>query len=308
MTYCRLKDDDGTKYYDGTSATLTGGEGDVYMKLPQFWYKAEETSTDVWRIGFADSRPDDTWTEWEGNDLIGVYEAYNSSSKVYSRSGVVSTGYVSQANFKSYARARGKGFSIVKWKHHCIMAFLFYAQYGNMNCQAQCGAGTNSNTKSTGQTNALGMTDTTTANGNSMSINFWGLENWWGNKEEWMDNVTISDYVWSVTEDDGTVRTDGKGHPASGYITKMLIGAHLDLIPTAGGGSDTTSYCDSCYVGSGSCVVYRSGGSAYAYGGIACAYSVGNSSYTDLVLGSRLAFSGSLVEAESVEAYKALNR
>lgn len=306
MTYCRLKDDDGTKYHDGTSADLTGGAGDVYMKLPQFWYKAEQTSTDVWRIGFADGRPDDTWTEWEGNDLIGVYEAYNTGSKVYSRSGVASTASVSQANFKSYARARGEGFSIVKWKHHCIMAFLFYAQYGNMNCQAQCGAGTNSYTKSTGQTNSLGMTDTTTANGNSMSINFWGLENWWGNKYEWVDNVAVSNYVWSVTEDDGTVRTAGTGHSSSGWITKTLIGANLDLIPTAVGGSATTGYCDYYYASSGSRVVARSSNGSNTGGGVACAYTSCGSSSTSTSFGARLAFSGSLVEAESVEAYKAL--
>ena len=303
MTYCRLKDDDGTKYYDGTSATLTGGEGDVYMKLPRFWYKAEETSTDVWRIGFANGRPDDTWTEWEGNDLIGVYEAYNTDSKVYSRSGVAPTGTVSQANFKSYARARGEGFSIVKWKHHCIMAFLFYAQYGNMNCQAQCGAGTATGEKETGQTNSLGMTDTTTANGNSMSINFWGLENWWGNKEEWMDNVAISNYVWRVTEDDGTVRTAGKGCSSSGWISKTLIGAHLDLIPTAVGGSDTTGYCDYFNGSYGQRMVVRSGRYSDTDGGVAYA---GTSVDAYAFIGSRLAFSGRLVEAKSVEAYKAL--
>ncbi len=306
MTYCRLKDDDGTKYHDGTTADLTGGAGDVFMKLPQFWYKAEETSADVWRIGFADGRPDDTWTEWSGSDLIGVYEAYNTGSKVYSRSGVASTGSVSQANFKSYARARGEGFSIVKWRHHCIMAFLFYAQYGNMNCQAQCGAGTSSYTKSTGQTNSLGMTDTTAANGNSMSINFWGLENWWGNKYEWVDNVAVKDYVWSVTEDDGTVRKAGTAVSSSGWITKTLVGAHLDLLPTAVGGSDTTGYCDYYSASSGSRVVARSNSNSSTSGGVAFAGAVYVSSGTDTDIGARLAFSGSLAEAESVEAYKAL--
>ena len=186
------------------------------------------------------------------------------------------------------------------------MAFLFYAQYGNMNCQAQCGKGTDSYEKSTGQTNALGMTDTTTANGNSMSINFWGLENWWGNKQEWVDNVAVNDYVWSVTEDDGTVRKAGTGGSSTGWITKMLIGAHLDLIPTAVGGSETTCYCDFYYEEAGIRVVGRSYYDASTGGGVAYAYADGSSSTIYPNYGSRLAFSGSLVEAESVEAYKAL--
>lgn len=184
MTICQLDDTDSTKYFDGTTATLTGTQGDVFVKLPKFYYKAEKEATNIWNISFScvSSSPGSDWKEWDGNDLIGAYEAYSTSSKVYSRSGVTSTGSISQANFKTYARNRGTGYSIVKWKHHSMMCFLFYALYGNTNCQAICGSGTSSYTKSTGATNSLGMEDTTTSNGNSMSINFWGLENWWGNK------------------------------------------------------------------------------------------------------------------------------
>ena len=72
VSYCQLLDTDSTKYYDGTTADLTGGEGDVFVKLPTFYYKANELSTDVWQIGFARSKPDDTWKTWDGNDLIGA--------------------------------------------------------------------------------------------------------------------------------------------------------------------------------------------------------------------------------------------
>lgn len=39
VKYCRLKDDDGTKYYNGTVAPLTTNGIDVMMKLPRFYYK-----------------------------------------------------------------------------------------------------------------------------------------------------------------------------------------------------------------------------------------------------------------------------
>ncbi len=309
VTYCRLSDTDGTKYYDGTTATLTGSEGDVFVKLPTFYYKATETSTDVWQIGFARSKPDDTWKTWDGNDLIGAYEAYNSSSKLYSRSGVVSTGSVSQADFKTYARARGTGYTLVKWKHHCMIAFLFYALYGNTNCQAICGAGTDSYTKQTGGTNALGMEDTVAGgNGDSGSINFLGLENGWGNKYEFIDNVVVDKRVWKVTEDDGTVRQAGTGGSSSDYISKVLIGENLDMIPTAVDGDSTKGYCDYYYQSSNSGrVVARSGYGSSTYGGVAYARAYYDSSLTDTFYGSRLAFRGNLVEAESVSAFKALS-
>ena len=308
VTYCRLMDTDGTKYYDGTTATLTGSEGDVFVKLPTFYYKAEETSTDVWQIGFARSKPDDTWKTWDGNDLIGAYEAYNSSSKLYSRSGVESTGHVSQANFKTYARARGTGYTLVKWKHHCMIAFLFYALYGNTNCQAICGAGTASYTKQTGDTNALGMEDTVAGgNGDSGSINFLGLENWWGNKYERIDNVVVDARVWKVTEDDGTVRQAGTGGSSSNYISKVLIGENLDMIPTVANGSSTEGYCDYYWQSSySSRVVARSYYGSDTNGGVAFANAIDDSSYSYTYYGSRLAFRGNLVEAASVSAFKAL--
>lgn len=209
MTICQLDDSDSTKYFDGTTANLSSGGGDVFMRLPKFFYKATNVSTNIWDISFAygDSAPDTTWNTWDGNDLIGVYEAVSLGANIYSCSGTTSSGSISQSLFKTYARNRGTGYSLVKWKHHSIMCFLFYALYGNTNCQAICGSGTSSYDKSTGATNSLGMEDTTSSNGNSMSINFWGLENWWGNKYEFVDNVVLnSDLSWAITEDDGSVR------------------------------------------------------------------------------------------------------
>lgn len=309
MTVCRLNDDNGNQYHDGTTAVLTGSEGDAFMRLPQFYYKAVEQSADVWKIGFAyGGQPDETWKEWDGDDLIGVYEAYNSGSKAYSRSGVASTGRISQAGFKSYARNRGNGYTIVKHKHQNIMAFLYYSQYGHTNCQAKIGVGTNDYAKATGQTNALGMEDTKAlTNGNSQSINFWGLENWWGNKYEWEDNVTVDGRVWKVTEDDGTVRTCPMAYTSDGYIKKLQVGDYLDTICKEAEGSDTTGFCDYYQqTSSSSRVVLRSFSNSYPYGGVAYAHASFGSSSSYSSFGSRLAFRGDIVEAESVAAFKAI--
>lgn len=314
MTVCQLNDTDGTKYADGTTAVLTGTEGDVWMKLPRFFYHAEEIETDVWKIGFGLDKVDNTWKEWDGTDLIGVYEVFNSGSKAYSRSGVESTRSVSQANWKTYARARGDGYTLVKHKHQNIMGCLFYAMYGNTNCQALIGSGTNSYTKINGDTNALGMVDTQAAtNGNSQSINFWGLENWWGNKYEWLDNVVYNPVsgngVWRVTEDDGTTR-DVQGAVTNSWVypKKMVIGENLDLVvKTTDAASDTTGYCDAQYTATGTnLVVLRSCSNSNAHGGVACAYAGYASSSTHTYYGSRLAFRGEITEAESVAAYKAI--
>lgn len=303
----QLMDTDTTKYFDGTDAPITDTSYDVMLMMPEFWYTAELVDTDKWRIWFADGNPKDgkKWHKWDHGHLIGVYEAYKEDDKIYSISGKTSTGGVSQADFKQYARNKGKGYQIIDWQAHCIMAFLFYGYYGNTNCQAVCGRGTNDYQKQTGQTNTLGMTDTTSANGNSMSINFWGLENWWGNKFEWIDNVTVDARVWKVTEADGAVRTAGTGVASNGYVSKMLIGDNLDLICQEVSGSNTTGYCDYYYQFSGiSCVVRRSSSDSDQSGGVAFADAARYSSLTGLASGSRLAFNGIIVESDSVSDFE----
>lgn len=53
-------------------------------------------------------------------------------------------------------------------------------------------------------------------------------------------------------------------------------------------------------------VVYRGYNNANANGGVSNANAGGDASYADASVGSRLAFRGIIVKAQSVEAYKAL--
>lgn len=321
MTLCQLSDSDSNKYNDGTTADLTGGEGDVFMKMPQFWYKSTELSTDVWDIAFyfGETCPQEGWIKWDTNVLIGVYEAYITGSKLYSRSGIESSGNITYPKFKAYASNRGNGFQLVDWQMHCVMAILFYAQYGHVNSQEKIGAGTRSNIKKCGQTNANGMNDTkgaipviglndAGADGNAQSINFWGLENWWGNKNELIDNVVVDAYEWKITETDGTVRTPVFALKSNDWIGKLMFGANCDLIPTDGGGSATSGFCDyyPCSDYTNNILVQRSYFFDDAYGGVAFVAAVFSSASSLPNCGSRLAFRGQCVEAESVETFKSL--
>lgn len=315
LTYCQLNDADSTQYYDGTTAALDGTQGDVFLKLPEFYYKG--TEGDQVDIMFAKEQVDAEYIRWDPNTLIGVYEAYNNSSKMYSRSGVASTGNVSQSTWKTYAAARGTGYQLVDWQMHCVMGCLYYAMYGNTNCQNSIGKGVSSIDKTCGQTDSLGMTDTVAGgNGDSQSINYWGLENWWGNKFEF-----IHDYANPANSLSATVNDPANGGTRSfpifgynGHPKKMKFGRHLDLIATTDdpkNGSDTVGYCDyQEWPGSTSSnprVGRRSSNYSGSYGGVACAYAVDTASSTHSSVGSRLAFRGSLIEAESVSTFKALS-
>lgn len=276
------------------------------MWIPKFWYHAEETSPDIWKIGFSNHQKDG-WKEWDGKDLIGVYKAYYNGTNLYSRSDVTPTTNVSQSDFKARASVNGDGYSLVKFKHHSMIAFLFYAMYGNTDSQAICGAGSDERGKMTGQTNSLGMTDTVAGgNGDSGSINFWGLENWWGDICEFVDNVSTYRYTFKITEDDGSTR-GVQSVAATGWIKKIHVGENLDIVPIELGATTETGFCDRHdYNIKNNLIFLRSYSGSSLIGGVACSDASNSASYTNSNYGSRLAFRGTINEIESSTEFMAI--
>lgn len=315
MAYCRLKDDDSAKYYDGTDAVLTTTGVDVFMKLPRFFWKVETESTDVFKIRLAyggEPAAGLGYQEWDGNTLIGAFKGYADSSKLYSRAGVQPLTNASQSNCKAYARARGDGYQIVDYNMHCMMAMLFYCMYGHMNSQAKVGAGTSSSRKTAGGTKSYGMTDTVAGgNGDSDSINFWGLENWWGDMYEWMEGIEFGiGNIATITMPDGKTRNVECVALDNTYTQKMVLGKYFDMIASEGGATTTTGYCDSYRLSFGSTVLsvvpLRSYNAKSVNGGVAYMEANSAASTAKSNTGSRLAFRGELVEADSVAAFKAI--
>ena len=255
MTICQLDDSNSNLYVDGTNATLSGGEGDVFMRLPRFWYAAMEKTTDVWEIGIyygATAPSGDYWNEWDGNDLIGVFgQARVSNSKLYSISGSIisnSSDYLQSFNSCSNAaEARGNGYISMPFKWYNIITLLYYAQYGTTNFRNIFTDAIYSQF-TTGVTSSNGMNDAT----NGVVNNFYGVEGLVLSLVPTIIGNALVDYVspthvWKITEQDGTVRNVVGSGADIGYIMGMAIGESLDFIPnridTAGFGTSTTGYC-----------------------------------------------------------------
>ena len=284
MTLKQLDDSDGTKYLDGSNANLTTLGTDVWMKLPQFYWKCEQYATDIWDFSVCYGvKPDNTWKDWDGKDLIGVYKAYYTSNKFYSVSGQAASGSNTLSNYKTWARNRGNGFTLIKWKHHCMMAMLFYAYYLTTNCFSICGEGGDSanNSYAVGGTNKLGMTDTPKDIGDVSFMNFWGLESWWGGYYERIDNVMNK----VITEDDNSTRNFPSDIVTLGNPSKLYFGEYIDLLPMDSQGSSTTGFC--CHMNVVSQCLIRWEGLI----GISSA----SLNDTASVVGSRLAFRGDIV-------------
>lgn len=141
-----------------------------------------------------------------------------------------------------------------------------------------------------------------------------GYEDIYGNKYDMMDGVDLPNTSgnvgkWRIWLPDGTALMI-KGMTNSDYwITTVAHGKLMAVIPVgAMNGSSTTYYSDKYWFSSASGrVVYRGCSSANAYGGVSNAYAYYDASYAYAYVGSRLAFRGQIVKAQSVAAYKALD-
>lgn len=139
------------------------------------------------------------------------------------------------------------------------------------------------------------MTDTTSSNGNTDNTKFWGIENWWGDKYEFIDNADVNDLVWTITNTKtGATRNAGTAGNANGWITKLMLSDNLDMIPTAVGGAETTYFCDYYWQNTGARVVLRSCRSADTNGGVVFVDANNDASNAHASLGSRLAFNGTI--------------
>lgn len=275
-----------------------------------------------------DMEPD--WVKHE-RCLTGVFEATAIGAKLYSAiTGETNIASLSQSDMTYYATQRH--LQLVDYEMHKDVGNLFFAQYGRRDAQAQCGYGQNTNARIIGEIAQIGMQDTINQNDAIEFAWYKGLDalgeetlirtnstvclgymNWFGNKAEWMANVGIPNLIaadslkWYIVMPDGSTRKV-KGTSSGTFCQGVHHQKYMDLIFVgAGTASGTTYYCD-YFAGSTatSRVVYRSYSSASAHGGVSFSNGASDSSSTSAYIGSRLAFRGKIVVAQSVATYKAI--
>lgn len=292
---------------------------------------------------------EDMEPDWVPNDehLCGVAGSSVVGTKLRSCiTGGSTTANMPWTDFHYYSVQRGM--QQIDPLMHWRIANLSYAKYGRKNMQEQCGAGSNSNTRTTGGTASRGMQDTVgyeEAKGinpnvtNSLVENLvhqyaWyvekdeygaakvtqvnnicclGYEDIYGHKYDMMDRVDIPNTSgnvgkWRIWMPDGTIMMVKGTTNGDSWITAVAHGKWMAVVPVgAVSGSSSTYYSDKHWFSSASGrVVYRGCHYASAYGGVSYANAYYDASYASASVGSRLAFRGKIVRAQSVAAYKAI--
>ena len=140
-----------------------------------------------------------------------------------------------------------------------------------------------------------------------------GYEDIYGNKYDMMDGVDLPNDSgnvgkWRIWMPDGTVRWVQGKTASDQWTTGVAHGKYMDLVPVGNlNGSSSTYYSDKYWISTAIVrVVYRGYSLANAGGGVSYANANNDASNSYTSVGSRLAFRGKLVRAESVEAYKAI--
>ena len=313
-------------FADGSSTGYYTSGYNWMVHFPKYYYRCEQDSsnTSKWKLYISDRKLNENYKE-ERECLIGVFEAYNSSSKLYSIPNVLSTASITITNFFTYAQANGTNWGLIDYRAHKTIANMFACKYGNTNISTSnssipCSGGTKAyDSGNTGNTLSLGNTDGL----NRKSSNFLGIEDCYYGKWEFVQGINIvADRTW-VVYDGGlkvdtnaaglisagytNVRTIGTGYPSDGWITGISHGEYADVMPTAAsGGSDTTYYADYYYQSTGNRIFLRSGDSnSGSYGGVFCSNADNASSNSASIIGSRLGFYGT-INVYDTEVWKAL--
>ena len=141
-----------------------------------------------------------------------------------------------------------------------------------------------------------------------------GYEDIYGHKYDMMDGVDLpntsgNEGKWRIWMPGGsTIMIKGTTNSGN-WITAVAHGRLMAVVPVGSmSGSSSTYYSDIYWISTATCrVVYRGYDNAYAYGGVSNANANDDASYANASVGSRLAFRGKLVRAQSVAAYKALS-
>ena len=141
-----------------------------------------------------------------------------------------------------------------------------------------------------------------------------GYEDIYGHKYDMMDGVDLpntsgNEGKWRIWMPDGsTIMIKGTTNSGN-WITAVAHGKLMAVVPVGSmNGSSSTYYSDMYWISTSTGrVVYRGCSYAYANGGVSYANAHNDASYAYTYVGSRLAFRGKLVRAQSVAAYKALS-
>ena len=292
-----LDDDNTAKKKDGTAADITTLGNDVMLELPERlgymieWQNTEKTLLKV----SVTNEPDNAAYNYDAFSLdsyndcdriyIGTYKGHCTGNKAYSSSGKAVTVSQTIDAFRTWCRARGKGYQQRTYGSVKLMQCLYIISHGTLGSQAAVGTGYVASSHSagvnTGGTNAYGFDSEIIRASNpsymtdqNHQVKCLGLEDFWGNYWEFVDglvsdanrNVMTCDIAKNFVTNGTGYKNNGNGGVTANIANYMKLpqgGSDAGFTARDVSGSDSTYFCDYAYL-SASCLAIFGGYWTYA--------------------------------------------
>lgn len=287
-----------------------GSNGDVMVEIPKFYYKVTDNGTDrtyeisdIQLDGFLVAprhAPCEDYPNGLDKIYVGVYEASSGFKSISGQAPLVS---LTRAQFRAGFANRGAGYCQADWATQFELQALYAAEMAHLNSQATVGNGNTSTSAAIntgGSDSVAGMTGCANKASQSTAVKYRGIENLWGNVNEWRDGINFNDGLIYVCTDPSKYADDTATNCTklayskiqnNGYIHSLGLDANVlwAQVPTAVDGSSSTYLCDYYYSNSGWRVPCVGGSwSAGSSAGLFSLHSYYFSSYYYSHIGSRL--------------------
>lgn len=263
----KLNPNNYAQYEDGTSAPINVlGSYDVMVAFPKRGLKISTENNKV-TVSMTDD-PDNADFKYYAHSYgahnncdvvyVSAYKASVSDNKLYSCSG--KSPLVSQTigTFRTYANNRGTGYEQMTFYVRTFLCCAYILRFGNLNSQAAVGQGyvNASSSTNTGVTNAQGMNYGTTSQ--TTQIKCLGIEDLWGNVNEWVDGIFSSSTRNILTAIyNKNMNNTGSGYRDNGQGATSDIGTYMSVpqgttetgfVAKEVSGSASTYFCDYAYL------------------------------------------------------------
>lgn len=291
---------------DSELNNLKPEDGDVMVKFRRLGLNIKTVEDKIY-ITMTDNPDDESFkyyahirgTERREAFYLGAYLGYEENGKLRSIKDVMPTASKTIGAFRTLAQANGKGYEQFAFYQLVFLQAMYVLKYGNLDSQTAIGKGlTGGSYTNTGTTNGKGIdfgsTDAT------LQMRFQYLEDFYGNKYQWIDGVQSggSSNMMTTTDNFNDERKDYTSYPIgfSGniyqYSKKVQGTSELGFIIKENGASQTTHFCDRQDVYGNAIKIPHFGGlySVGADAGVFCFFCNDSTSSSYGGMGSRLMF------------------
>ena len=288
-------------------------DGNTMIKIPTF-YKRFDTITDNQITAFSisktkvndDFKPYPCFVKQDGSGAIMPYiliskgKATGTSSKATCVSGSMPLVNLTRAQARTAARANGTGWQQFDWMVLQLLRDLFCVVFATTNSQSIFLGRTMGFSEAASVGGTWNISTPCGWNTTTMQNRFFGIEDIFGNVNDWCDGVTFSSAtIYSTvdynhfTDTTSNMINSGSRVTSNGYISALTYNAAQPFLnyPSAASGGETQYYCNKQWYSSSGTVPnvggYWNHGTA---AGLWCSGGDHDASYTSSTRGLRLVY------------------